>query len=92
MISYAGERFDFVIETHQNVDNYWIRLRGLMDCDERFTKAHQVAILRYEGAAKKDPKGVVAYERESNDSMGQVCLCATCSNFSIYHIPTFIRM
>lgn len=71
LISYAGERFDFVVETRQNVDNYWIRLRGLMDCDERFTKAHQVAILRYEGAAKKDPKGAVAYERESNDSMGQ---------------------
>nr|XP_012152944.1 PREDICTED: laccase-1-like isoform X2 [Megachile rotundata]XP_012152945.1 PREDICTED: laccase-1-like isoform X2 [Megachile rotundata] len=68
LVSYAGERFDFVVETNQNVDNYWIRFRGLMDCDERFTKAYQVAILRYEGADEQDPAGVVAYEYSTNDS------------------------
>ncbi|XP_029042896.1 laccase-1-like isoform X2 [Osmia bicornis bicornis] len=70
LVSYAGERFDFVVETNQSIDNYWIRFRGLMDCDERFTKAYQVAILRYEGANDQDPKDVVTYERESNDSLG----------------------
>ncbi|XP_076239494.1 uncharacterized protein LOC143182413 [Calliopsis andreniformis] len=69
LISYAGERFDFIVETTRNVDNYWIRVRGLMDCDERFTKAHQVAILRYEGALDQDPKGKVSYEHESNSSL-----------------------
>ncbi|KOC68923.1 Laccase-4 [Habropoda laboriosa] len=73
LVSYAGERFDFVVETNRNVDNYWIRFRGLMDCDERFTKAYQVAILRYDGALEEDPSGVVTYERafSSNDSLGQ---------------------
>ena len=73
MISYAGERFDFIVETNQLLDNYWMRFRGLMDCDERFTKAYQIAVLRYEGAPEKDPDGVVSYERESNEYIGQVC-------------------
>lgn len=68
LVSYAGERFDFVVETSQNIDNFWIRFRGLMDCDERFTKAYQVAILRYEGATNKDPNGLVGYEYKSNYS------------------------
>lgn len=50
-----------------------MRFRGLMDCDERFTKAYQIAILRYEGAIEEDPKGTVTYERKLNDSMGRVC-------------------
>ncbi|CAL7934818.1 unnamed protein product [Xylocopa violacea] len=74
LVSYAGERFDFVVETNQNPDNYWIRFRGLMDCDERFTKAYQVAVLRYEGATEEDPDGVVAYDRRepsTNESIKQ---------------------
>lgn len=41
-VSYAGERFDFIINANQEEGNYWIRVRGLMDCDERFTSAYQV--------------------------------------------------
>ncbi|XP_006611755.1 laccase-1-like [Apis dorsata] len=69
LVSYAGERFDFVVEANQNVDNFWIRFRGLMDCDERFTKAYQVAILRYEGATNKDPNELVGYKYKSNYSI-----------------------
>ncbi|XP_033324267.2 uncharacterized protein LOC117219317 [Megalopta genalis] len=69
LVSYAGERFDFVIDANQSIDNYWIRVRGLMDCDERFTKAFQVGILRYDRAIEQDPKGKVAYEREPNDRL-----------------------
>lgn len=54
-VSYAGERFDFILDANQAVDNYWIRIKGLMDCDERFTSAHQTAILRYSGAAEVEP-------------------------------------
>lgn len=43
-VSYAGERFDFIINANQNPGNYWIRVRGLMDCDERFTSAYQVSV------------------------------------------------
>ncbi|XP_015430718.1 PREDICTED: laccase-like [Dufourea novaeangliae] len=66
LVSYAGERFDFVVAANQGIDNYWIRIRGLMDCDERFTKAFQTGILRYEGAIDADPEGDVTYERESD--------------------------
>lgn len=57
LVTYAGERFDFVVNANQPIDNYWIRVRGLMDCDERFTKAYQVAVLRYESAAQNLPSG-----------------------------------
>jgi len=71
-VSYAGERFDFVIKADQPVDNYWMRFRGLMDCDERFLSAHQVAILRYEDAPEEEPTVEVTYERVRNDSYGLV--------------------
>ncbi|XP_070151439.1 uncharacterized protein [Polyergus mexicanus] len=70
LVSYAGERFDFIIEMNQPVDNYWIRFRGLMDCDERFLSAYQVAILRYEGASEEEPAVEVSYDRVRNDSYG----------------------
>ncbi|XP_008204291.1 L-ascorbate oxidase [Nasonia vitripennis] len=62
LVTYAGERFDFIVETNQNVSNYWIRFRGLLDCGPAFTKAYQVAILRYEGAPDEDPEEDVAYD------------------------------
>lgn len=72
LVSYAGERFDFIIEMDQPVDNYWIRFRGLMDCDERFLSAYQIAILRYEGAPEEEPLVEVSYNRTRNDSYGLV--------------------
>jgi hypothetical protein len=63
LVSYAGERFDFVLKANKKVGNYWMRFRGLMDCDERFTKAHQVAVLHYDGAPEnKEPPAEVRYE------------------------------
>lgn len=63
LVSYAGERFDFVLHANKKVGNYWMRFRGLMDCDERFTKAHQVAVLHYVGApVNEEPPGDVSYE------------------------------
>ncbi|XP_011062898.1 PREDICTED: laccase-5-like isoform X2 [Acromyrmex echinatior] len=70
LISYAGERFDFIINMDQSIDNYWIRFRGLMDCDERFTSAYQVAKLRYEGAPDEEPITEVSYDRVRNNSYG----------------------
>lgn len=72
LVSYAGERFDFIIEMDQPVDNYWMRFRGLMDCDERFLSAYQIAILRYEGAPEEEPSVEVSYDRARNDSYGPV--------------------
>lgn len=49
-----------------------MRFRGLMDCDERFLSAYQVAILRYDGAAEEEPAVTVSYDRMRNDSYGLV--------------------
>ncbi|XP_039275445.1 laccase isoform X2 [Nilaparvata lugens] len=61
LVSYAGERWDFVLNANASVGNYWIRFKGLMDCDERFTKAHQAAILRYQGAPDEEPGSKLSY-------------------------------
>uniref|UniRef100_A0A1B6FJ43 Laccase n=1 Tax=Cuerna arida TaxID=1464854 RepID=A0A1B6FJ43_9HEMI len=61
LVSYAGERWDFVLTAEADIGNYWMRFTGLMDCDERFTKAHQVAVLHYEGASQQEPQSPVGY-------------------------------
>uniref|UniRef100_A0A1A9W9Z6 Uncharacterized protein n=1 Tax=Glossina brevipalpis TaxID=37001 RepID=A0A1A9W9Z6_9MUSC len=65
IVTYAGERFDFIVNANQIIDNYWIRFKGLMDCDERFTSAFQVAILRYDGAPPKEPTAEIGYHHQS---------------------------
>ncbi|XP_014213138.1 laccase-1-like [Copidosoma floridanum] len=69
LVTYAGERFDVIVEMNQEIGNYWIRFRGLLDCAPKFTKAYQVAILRYEGAPHEDPKADVAYEIPYNEDI-----------------------
>ncbi|XP_075156466.1 multicopper oxidase 1 [Haematobia irritans] len=64
IITYAGERFDFILNANQPVGNYWIRLKGLMDCDERFTSAFQVGILHYDNANSEEPQQELGYHHE----------------------------
>ncbi|XP_034840580.1 uncharacterized protein stw [Maniola hyperantus] len=45
IISFSGERYDFVITANQAVEAYWIQLRGLGECGIK--RAQQLAILRY---------------------------------------------
>ncbi|XP_070065997.1 uncharacterized protein stw isoform X3 [Drosophila virilis] len=45
IISFSGERYDFIITADQPVGAYWIQLRGLGECGIR--RAQQLAILRY---------------------------------------------
>jgi FtsP/CotA-like multicopper oxidase with cupredoxin domain len=66
LVSYAGERWDFVVNANQAVGNYFIRVRGLMDCDERFTSSFQMAILHYHGANDADPEGIPSYKLDRN--------------------------
>ncbi|CAG9772968.1 unnamed protein product [Ceutorhynchus assimilis] len=55
LVTYAGERFDFVLTADQPKSLYWIRFRGLMDCDERYNMAHEAAVLEYyTGSAKRE--------------------------------------
>lgn len=52
---FAGERYDFVLETSKAVSSYWIRARGLADCGEQFKHAKTNAILRYQGTQPVNP-------------------------------------
>ncbi|XP_058451938.1 uncharacterized protein LOC131430754 [Malaya genurostris] len=61
-VSYAGERFDFILRANQPIGNYLMRFRGLMDCDERFTSAYQVAVLRYKGAPELEFENWPSYD------------------------------
>ncbi|XP_068624063.1 uncharacterized protein [Battus philenor] len=69
LVTYAGERYDFILDANKEINNYWIRFRGLMDCDERFTKAKQVAVLHYEGANDGEPSGDPTWEELHNEGL-----------------------
>ncbi|XP_071839467.1 uncharacterized protein [Apostichopus japonicus] len=59
----SGERFDFVLNASQRVDNYWMRVEGLADC-----RHHQeLAVVRYRGAKGIDP--IESYDTK-NDIKG----------------------
>ncbi|KAJ8951038.1 hypothetical protein NQ314_007738 [Rhamnusium bicolor] len=45
IISFSGERYDFVINADQDPGAYWIQLRGLGECGIR--RVQQLGILRY---------------------------------------------
>jgi FtsP/CotA-like multicopper oxidase with cupredoxin domain len=45
IISFSGERYDFVINADQPVGAYWIQVRGLGECGIK--RVQQLAILRY---------------------------------------------
>ena len=55
-----GERLDFVLYASQTIDNYWIRVKGMADCEE--TLIFQTAILNYETASNGIPNSEVNYE------------------------------
>lgn len=59
LVMYSGERFDVVIETDQEVGNYWIRFTGILDCV--YSQPIQGAVLRYEGAPDELPKGILLF-------------------------------
>ncbi|XP_014215268.1 laccase-3-like [Copidosoma floridanum] len=62
IVTWPGERVDFVIKTNQIIDNYWIRYRGYGQCQwNETTGVHQVAILRYIGAPLRDPEAETGY-------------------------------
>ncbi|XP_031333114.1 laccase-4-like isoform X2 [Photinus pyralis] len=70
VVTYAGERFDFVLNADQPTGLYWMRFRGLMDCDERFTSAHQAAVLQYKGMSNSDyPKNELHYHNTHKNGL-----------------------
>lgn len=57
----GGERYDFVLSADKEPGNYWIRYRGLGDCDSK-VRVSEVAILRYKGSKDEEPSGTARYE------------------------------
>lgn len=47
IMTYAGERYDFIINTDQSEGLYWIRFKGYLNCEAN--SLHQVAVLQYAG-------------------------------------------
>ncbi|XP_057332184.1 uncharacterized protein LOC130672020 isoform X1 [Microplitis mediator] len=58
----AGERYDFVLDANQKPDNYWIRYRGMGDCNKNGIKISEVGILHYNNTEENEPKGSTSYE------------------------------
>ncbi|CAA7263068.1 unnamed protein product [Cyclocybe aegerita] len=55
---FAGQRYSFILEANQKVDNYWIRALpniGAPGLTSGFAGGINSAILRYNGALKADP-------------------------------------
>jgi iron transport multicopper oxidase len=54
---FAAQRYSFVLEANQPVDNYWIRAQpdALSAVDSSFKNGMNSAILRYKGAPHQDP-------------------------------------
>lgn len=44
-----------------------MHFRGLMDCDERFTRAYQVAVLEYKGAKETYPSYEPTYDNSKKE-------------------------
>ncbi|XP_015120774.1 L-ascorbate oxidase-like [Diachasma alloeum] len=83
LVTYAGERFDFIVEMNQRVDNYWIRLRGLMDCDKKLFNVKQQAILRYKRAPDGEPKNSkywVNFKHDGDDDNDQPVMVVNAVN------------
>ncbi|KAK4308758.1 hypothetical protein Pmani_019558 [Petrolisthes manimaculis] len=59
-VIFSGERFDAVIDANQTIDNYWIRVNGLTDCEPN--GCVQGVVLRYEGAPEQDPTATITYD------------------------------
>lgn len=59
-----------------------------MDCDERFLSAHQVALLRYEGAPEKEPEAEVTYDHIRS---GLVCMRHKCFQDGIFSDSDLVK-
>jgi len=47
---YVGERVDFILHANQTPGYYWLHVRGLGECEEKYI--YQLAILAYEGSSE----------------------------------------
>lgn len=60
-----------------------------MDCDERFTKAFEVAILHYDGADDEEPEGIPTYDNTFHTGIVNITIQLNSIN-SFYTVLMFI--
>lgn len=68
----AGERVDFVIEANAQPDAYWIKTRGVGDCEDG--EVFQTAILKYTTSNQTRPDYIITYDTAGPDVDGKVGL------------------
>ncbi|XP_043281462.1 laccase-5-like isoform X2 [Venturia canescens] len=61
IISFAGERYDFVINANQTPGAYWIQLRALGECGTK--RIQNFAILRYAEKLEQPRSSAPSYDR-----------------------------
>ncbi|KIK54008.1 hypothetical protein GYMLUDRAFT_49075 [Collybiopsis luxurians FD-317 M1] len=55
---FAGQRYSFILNATQNVDNYWVRAKPNTGAELDFAGGINSAILRYQGAPDAEPTTV----------------------------------
>ncbi|XP_076235891.1 uncharacterized protein LOC143180212 [Calliopsis andreniformis] len=82
IVSFAGERYDFVINTDQPSGNYWIQLRGQGDCTNN--SIYALAILHYSDAFSAPSMSAPTYSSPLDQGVtvnAQQCDCtSSCSD------------
>lgn len=68
----SAERYDVVVNANQEIETYWIKVKGYADCIA--SKKFQTAILRYDEASYDIPDYEVTYETSGPDTEGLVSL------------------
>lgn len=76
----AGERFSFVVTADQQEDCYWVRFRGMGDCDPTKSSTHGEAFLCYNGSVT-EPLDSPTYEQGRRP--GRVRYCNYCFHLQI---------
>lgn len=66
----AGERVDIVLAANADPDAYWIKARGIGDCQDE--EIFQTAILRYSASKSASPSENVTYETAGPNVPGKV--------------------
>lgn len=70
---HAGERYDFILEANQTVNNYYLTVQGMIDCGKDFLKTRQAAVIHYDTAPTYDfNQQIPSYESMNVDGVVSV--------------------
>lgn len=70
IVTYAGERYDFILNANKTPDVYWMKFRGLLQCSEEYNSVRQVAVLQYDDVPNDTyPPGNPTYEETDREGL-----------------------